>query len=35
MTEKKAEPQTFSERLIAAMADMENPTKEKTATVPT
>lgn len=35
MTEKKAEPQTFSERLIAAMADMENPTKAKKATVPT
>lgn len=35
MTEKNTEPQTFSERLIAAMADMENPTKAKKATVPT
>ncbi len=29
------EDQTFSARLIAAMADMENPTKSKTAKVPT
>lgn len=35
ITEQKEAPASFSARLIAAMSDMENPTKSKTANVPT